>query len=96
MNVGGKSHQVRWDTLDKFPTSRLGRLRHCVTHRGKKKFGLLLLYFSCRLKYNNKVQIFIIVFHISTKQITKYRTNLNVNAIVQDTVKVNSFAINNY
>ena len=35
LNVGGKRHEVRWDTLDKFPNSRLGRLRHSVSHRGK-------------------------------------------------------------
>ena len=38
LNVGGKRHEVRWDTLDKFPNSRLGRLRHSVSHRGKKFF----------------------------------------------------------
>jgi len=34
LNVGGKRHEVRWDTLDKFPNSRLGRLRHSASHRG--------------------------------------------------------------
>ncbi|XP_059098158.1 potassium voltage-gated channel protein Shab-like isoform X3 [Tigriopus californicus] len=34
INVGGKRHDVRWDTLDKFPTSRLGRLRACPNLRG--------------------------------------------------------------
>ena len=37
LNVGGKRHEVRWDTLDKFPNSRLGRLRHSASHRGKLK-----------------------------------------------------------
>jgi len=31
LNVGGKIHQVRWETIDKFPRSRLQRIRYATT-----------------------------------------------------------------
>ena len=31
LNVGGTIHQVKWDTIDKFPNSRLQRLRYATT-----------------------------------------------------------------
>ena len=31
LNVGGTIHQVRWDTIDKFPNSRLQRLRYATS-----------------------------------------------------------------
>ena len=31
LNVGGTVHQVRWETIDKFPRSRLQRLRYAST-----------------------------------------------------------------
>ena len=31
LNVGGTIHQVKWDTIDKFPKSRLQKLRYAVT-----------------------------------------------------------------
>ncbi len=34
LNVGGKRHEIKWSALDKFPNSRLGRLRNCVFMRG--------------------------------------------------------------
>ena len=33
LNVGGSVHQVRWDTIDKFPRSRLQRLRYATSER---------------------------------------------------------------
>ena len=34
LNVGGKIHQVRWETIDKFPKSRLQKIRY-ATSEGK-------------------------------------------------------------
>ena len=31
LNVGGTIHQVRWDTIDKFPNSRLQKLRYAAS-----------------------------------------------------------------
>ena len=31
LNVGGTIHQVRWDTIDKFPNSRLQKLRYATS-----------------------------------------------------------------
>ena len=31
LNVGGTIHQVKWDTIDKFPKSRLQKLRYATT-----------------------------------------------------------------
>ena len=52
--------QVRWNTLDKFPTSRLGRLRHCVTHRGNQILYCTVLYCTllyCTVRYAGLLQI---------------------------------------
>ena len=35
LNVGGASHQVKWETIDKFPKSRLQKLRYATT-QGKQ------------------------------------------------------------
>ena len=31
LNVGGTIHQVKWDTIDKFPNSRLQKLRYAAS-----------------------------------------------------------------
>ena len=31
LNVGGSVHQVKWETIDKFPKSRLQKLRYATT-----------------------------------------------------------------
>jgi len=31
LNVGGKIHQVRWETIDKFPKSRLQKIRYATS-----------------------------------------------------------------
>ena len=31
LNVGGKIHQVKWETIDKFPKSRLQKLRYATS-----------------------------------------------------------------
>ena len=36
LNVGGAYHQVKWETIDKFPKSRLQKLRYATT-QGREK-----------------------------------------------------------
>ena len=31
LNVGGTIHQVKWETIDKFPNSRLQKLRYATS-----------------------------------------------------------------
>ena len=43
LNVGGTIHQVKWATIDKFPNSRLQKLRYATTEsklnkRNKKQY----------------------------------------------------------
>ena len=50
LNVGGSIHQVKWETIDKFPKSRLQRLRYATS---ESKFLFLKLRHFCMktLKY---------------------------------------------
>ena len=41
LNVGGKIHQVRWETIDKFPKSRLQKIRY-ATSEGKGYLSIQL------------------------------------------------------
>ena len=34
LNVGGSVHQVKWETIEKFPKSRLHSLRYASTEGG--------------------------------------------------------------
>ncbi len=37
LNVGGMIHQVKWETIEKFPKSRLHNLRFAVTEGNREK-----------------------------------------------------------
>ena len=44
LNVGGTIHQVRWETIEKFPKSRLHSLRFAITE------GNLITRHNCPLR----------------------------------------------
>ena len=52
LNVGGTIHQVRWETIDKFPKSRLQRLRFATTE-GKYRNFEIMQYGNIDIHCNN-------------------------------------------
>jgi hypothetical protein len=52
LNVGGSIHQVKWDTIDKFPNSRLQRLRYATSE------GMLLFIFSFPTLFEQNLLVF--------------------------------------
>ena len=45
LNVGGMKHQVRWETIEKFPKSRLHNLRFAITEGMN---ALSIAFLGCR------------------------------------------------
>ena len=46
LNVGGTVHLVKWETIDKFPKSRLQKLRYATTQGNTDICGLQKSYQS--------------------------------------------------
>ena len=60
LNVGGSINQVKWETIDKFPKSRLQRLRYAVTEGNTFLPGNSIIFRFCNgiQSYLNSVMEF--------------------------------------
>ena len=46
LNVGGTIHQVKWETIDKFPNSRLQKLRYATSQCKWYSWTIISIYFA--------------------------------------------------
>ena len=63
LNVGGSIHQVKWETIDKFPKSRLQKLRY-ATSESKLEITVFIETISKNNIFQLKSSLYVTLSHL--------------------------------